>query len=71
MNADGRLLIVGEAEVALGWAERLAAQREVTVFSPAAQNPAVDAVSAAFFRRDQRSRTRLTGRPFDPADHYV
>lgn len=29
--AAGRLAIVGQAEVALGWAERLAGQREVTV----------------------------------------
>ena len=32
MEANGRLLIVGEAEVAIGWAERLAGQREVMVF---------------------------------------
>ncbi|WP_265950422.1 hypothetical protein [Dechloromonas sp. A34] len=33
MNAEGRLVIVGEAGVALGWAERLAGQREVTVLA--------------------------------------
>lgn len=33
MNAEGRLLIVGEAEVAVGWGERLAGQRTVTVLA--------------------------------------
>lgn len=33
MVANGRLVIVGEAEVAIGWAERLAGQREVTVLA--------------------------------------
>jgi hypothetical protein len=33
MLADGHLLIIGELEVALGWAERLAGQREVTVLA--------------------------------------
>lgn len=33
MNASGRLLIIGEADVAIGWAERLAGQREVTVLA--------------------------------------
>jgi len=33
MNAEGRLLIVGEAAVAVGWAERLAGQRTVTVLA--------------------------------------
>ncbi len=33
MQAAGRLLIIGEAGVALGWAERLAGQREVTVLA--------------------------------------
>ena len=33
MQAAGRLLVIGDAEVALGWAERLAGQREVTVLA--------------------------------------
>ena len=33
MLADGHLVIIGELEVALGWAERLAGQREVTVLA--------------------------------------
>ncbi|HJV92600.1 MAG TPA: [Fe-S]-binding protein, partial [Azonexus sp.] len=33
MVATGRLLIIGEAAVAIGWAERLAGQREVTVLA--------------------------------------
>ena len=33
MLAEGRLAIVGEAEVATGWAERLAGQRDVTVLA--------------------------------------
>ena len=46
MNAEGRLLIIGEAEVAIGWAERLAGQRQVTVLalgeSSATVNPEND-----------------------------
>lgn len=33
MAATGHLLIIGEAAVAIGWAERLAGQREVTVLA--------------------------------------
>lgn len=33
MVAEGRLLIIGDAEVAVGWAERLAGQRTVTVLA--------------------------------------
>lgn len=44
MVAAGRLAIVGETEVALGWAERLATQRDVTVLAlgslPTGFNPA-------------------------------
>ena len=33
MNAEGRLVIIGQAEAAIGWAERLAGQRDVTVLA--------------------------------------
>lgn len=33
MVAEGRLLIIGDADVAIGWAERLAGQRTVTVLA--------------------------------------
>lgn len=33
MLAEGRLLIIGDADVAIGWAERLAGQRTVTVLA--------------------------------------
>jgi len=33
MKAEGRLLIIGEAEVSVGWAERLCGQRTVTVLA--------------------------------------
>ena len=36
MLAEGRLVIIGEAEVATGWAARLAGQREVTVLATGA-----------------------------------
>lgn len=45
MHADGRLAIVGAADVALGWAERLAGQRAVTVLVPGeglSEGPAAD-----------------------------
>jgi ferredoxin len=61
MNADGRLLIVGEAEVALGWAERLAAQRDVTVFSLSAQNLTVNAVFEPEFLIEQGNSPTLSG----------
>ncbi|HEY5763455.1 MAG TPA: 4Fe-4S binding protein [Rhodocyclaceae bacterium] len=36
MSADGRMAIIGEADVVTGWAERLAGQREVTALLLAA-----------------------------------
>jgi len=57
MNADGRLLIVGAADVALGWAERLAGQREVTVLAPVA----VDLPEEANFVFECGSDLRLAG----------
>ena len=58
MEAAGRLLIVGEAAAAFGWAERLAGQREVTVLAlgvPAEVPEAAD--FAVFFG----SAPRLSG----------
>lgn len=57
MNAEGRLLIVGAADVALGWAERLAGQREVTVLAPVA----VDLPEEANFALESGSEVRLSG----------
>ena len=65
MNADGRWLIVGAAEVALGWAERLAGQRQVTVFSLAPDRveagPAVNAVFEPEFAIEQGHSPTLSG----------
>ena len=61
MNAEGRLLIVGEADVALGWAERLAGQREVTVLAPGASPVAVDLPEEANFVFESGSDVRLSG----------
>jgi ferredoxin len=61
MNAAGRLLIVGEAEVALGWAERLAGQREVTVLAPGATPVTVDLPEEANFVFERGSDLRLAG----------
>ena len=52
MLAEGRLAIIGELEVATGWAERLANQREVTVlalggFADAYEQPEGFAVESA------------------------
>lgn len=60
MNADGRLLIVGEAEVALGWAERLAGQRQVCVLA-VGEMPAVDLPEEANFTLEQGSEVKLAG----------
>ena len=48
MVAAGRLLVVGEAAVAVGWAERLAKQREVTVLAIDGLPADFDADEAAF-----------------------
>ncbi len=61
MNADGRLLIIGEMEVAAGWAERLAAQRQVTVFSLSSQNLTVDAVFEPEFTIEQGDSPTMSG----------
>lgn len=61
MNADGRLLIVGAAEVALGWAERLAGQRQVTVLVPETAPVAVDLPEEANFAVESGTGVRLAG----------
>ena len=60
LNADGRLLIVGEAEVALGWAERLAGQRQVCVLA-VGEMPAVNLPEEANFTLEQGSEVKLAG----------
>lgn len=60
MNADGRLLIIGEAEVALGWAERLAGQRQVCVLV-VGEMLAVDLPEEANFTLEQGSAIKLAG----------
>ena len=61
MQADGRLLIVGEADVTLGWAERLAGQREVTVLTPGESTVAVDLPEDAKFVFESGSDVLLSG----------
>lgn len=61
MSADDRLLIVGPAAVALGWAERLAGQRRVTVLAPAAPAAAVDLPEEVNFVFENGSDVRLAG----------
>ncbi len=46
LSTEGRLLIVGELAVALGWATRLSAQRDVTVLAVDAPADAMAAVDA-------------------------
>ena len=61
MNADGHLLIVGDADVALGWAERLAGQRQVTVLALGNANATVDPENEAIFTVEPAAEVRLTG----------
>ena len=69
MNAEGRLVIIGEAEVVRGWAERLAGQRDVTVLalgeSAVPQGDfvpgAVDRSEEANFALESGSDVRLSG----------
>lgn len=58
MVAAGRLVIIGEAGVALGWAERLAGQREVTVLA-IDELPAPD--EAAAFIAERATGITLSG----------
>jgi ferredoxin len=61
MEANGRLLIVGEAEVAIGWAERLAGQREVMVLALGDQSAAVDLLEEPDFVFETGSSVQLAG----------
>lgn len=61
MDAVGRLLIVGEAAVALGWAGRLAGQREVTVLALGDGNLPVDPEIDGNFAIDGATEIWLSG----------
>jgi ferredoxin len=61
MNADGRLLIVGDADVALGWAERLAGQRQVTVLALGGSNATVAPENEGIFTVEPATEVRLAG----------
>ena len=56
LSAEGRLLIVGTLDVALGWASRLQAQREVTVLALDA-----DAAEVAELEADNEGIVLLAG----------
>jgi ferredoxin len=61
MPVEDHLLIVGELDVALGWAERLAAQRQVTVLAPTPQNVAVDLPEDLSFSIELGQPRKLSG----------
>ncbi len=61
MNADGRLLIVGDADVALGWAERLAGQRQVSVLALGEANATVAPENDAIFKIEPAADVELSG----------
>jgi ferredoxin len=61
MLADGHLLIIGELEVALGWAERLAGQREVTVLALGEPPATVDRPDAENFALEFGNQVQLSG----------
>jgi ferredoxin len=61
MNAEGRLLIVGDADVALGWAERLAGQRQVTVLALGGSNATVAPENEGIFTVEPATEVRLAG----------
>jgi ferredoxin len=60
MQADGRLLIIGESGVAQGWAERLAGQRTVTVLA-VGQSAAVNRENDPNFEIFPAGEIRLSG----------
>ena len=60
MLADGHLLIIGELEVALGWAERLAGQREVTVLALGEPPATVDRPDAENFALEFGNKVQLS-----------
>lgn len=61
MNTEGRLAIIGEAEVALGWAERLIGQREVTVLALGESAAPVDLAEAPTFTLEIAANLQLSG----------
>jgi ferredoxin len=61
MLADGHLLIIGELEVALGWAERLAGQREVTVLALGETPATIDRPDAENFALEFGNQVQMSG----------
>lgn len=61
MLSEGRLVIIGEAAVALGWAERLSAQREVTVLALDHLPAAVDLPETADFVWEMAESPTISG----------
>lgn len=61
MQANGRLVIVGEPDVATGWAERLAAQRDVLVLALVGAGVAVDVPEEAEYLLEPVSDLELAG----------
>lgn len=61
MTAEGRLLIVGDADVASGWAERLAGQRQVSVLALGEANATVSPENEPNFTFEPAAEIRLTG----------
>ncbi|MDP3135383.1 MAG: 4Fe-4S binding protein, partial [Burkholderiaceae bacterium] len=61
MLANGHLLIIGELEVALGWAERLAGQREVTVLALGEAQASVDRPDTENFALEFGNQVQLSG----------
>jgi ferredoxin len=61
MVATGRLAIVGEGEVAIGWAERLSGQREVTVLAVGGMPASFDYSEPVTFTLEPGANVTLTG----------
>lgn len=61
MNAEGRLAIIGEADVALGWAERLAGQRDVTVLALGESATPADFAEDPTFTLEIAANLQLSG----------
>ncbi|PKO94419.1 MAG: [Fe-S]-binding protein [Betaproteobacteria bacterium HGW-Betaproteobacteria-10] len=61
MSTTGRLVIIGEAAVAIGWAERLVGQRTVTVLALDALPPAAEIDEAGEFHLEAGDALTLTG----------
>lgn len=61
MVATGRLAIIGDGEVAIGWAERLAGQREVTVLAVGTMPASFDHSEPVAFTLEPAADITLTG----------